>query len=350
MEKQNKDQYLDVLQIFRGIAAIMVVIHHSIGSLTYYDHLDNPFLIFIGKLGKYGVDFFFVLSGFIISYSSYYKLKQPNAFKNYVVNRVLRIYVPYLPIGILMLLLYTYIPSFSSVERSISTVTSLTLFPDGNPALSVAWTLTFEITFYILFSMMFFSKKLWNCFVAFWIAGILVFNIYFLSDSNNTYNPVIRTVFSLYNLEFLLGYFLSLLILKKIILNKNITLVLILLLTVEFLYCFYFKISYYKFFNDTQVSIIVFLTLYYYVTYYNYEIKKTALFMLIGNATYSIYLIHNPLQMIVIRLLPKSNTWPYAVFVIFFVIVISCIIGYTYYKIFEVFLLNKTKSYLLKKQ
>jgi peptidoglycan/LPS O-acetylase OafA/YrhL len=165
MEKQNKSQYLDVLQIFRGIAAVMVVIHHSTGSLKYYHHLDNPFLVFIGLLGKYGVDFFFVLSGFIISYSSYFKIKQPGAFKNYVINRVLRIYIPYLPIGIFMLLLYTYIPSFSSVDRSISTITSLTLFPDGNPALSVAWTLTFEIIFYILFSIMFFSKKLWNYFV-----------------------------------------------------------------------------------------------------------------------------------------------------------------------------------------
>lgn len=350
MERQNKSQYLDVLQIFRGIAAVMVVIHHSVGSLKYYHHLDNSFLIFIGKLGKFGVDFFFVLSGFIISYSSYFKVKQSGAFKNYVINRVLRIYIPYLPIGIFMLLLYTFIPSFSSVERSISIFTTFTLFPNGNPALSVAWTLTFEITFYILFSIMFFSKKLWNYFVSFWIVGILVFNIYFLSDQNIEYSPVIRTIFSLYNLEFLLGYFLSLLILTEIKFNKKIILGLILVLIVTFFYCNYFKISYYKFFTNTQVSVLVFLTLYYYINYHNYEIRKKAIFMLVGNATYSIYLIHNPLQMIIIRFLPKSNGLSYAVLVIFIVIIISCIVGYTYYKIFEVFLLNKTKSYLIKKQ
>jgi peptidoglycan/LPS O-acetylase OafA/YrhL len=350
MEKQNKSQYLDVLQIFRGIAAIMVVVHHSVGSLKYYHRLDNSFINIVGALGKYGVDFFFVLSGFIISYSSYFKVKQSNAFKNYVINRVLRIYIPYLPIGIFMLILYSILPSFSSVQRPISVLTSLTLFPSGSPALSVAWTLTFEIIFYILFSIIFFSRKLWNYFIVFWIISILVFNLYFIPKQNIAFNPVVRTIFSLYNLEFLLGYFLSLLILKQIRLNKYLILVLIFIVAVMFFYCSYFMISYYKFFNNTLVAIIVFFTLYYYLNYYNFEIRKKAIFMLIGNATYSIYLIHNPVQMIIIKFLPKSNAWPYGVLVILFVLLICCIVGYTYYRVFEVYVLNKTKSNLIRKQ
>lgn len=350
MEKQNTSQYLDILQIFRGVAAVMVVIHHSVGSLKYYHHLDNAFLIFIGELGKYGVDFFFVLSGFIISYSSYFKLNQPDAFKHYVINRILRIYIPYLPIGIMMLLLYTYLPGFSSVDRSISLLTSLTLFPEGSPALSVAWTLTFEMTFYILFSLMFFSKKAWNYFVVVWILTILIYNSGFLSNVTMNSNSVVRTLCSLYNLEFLLGYGLSVLIINKIKWNRNLTLGLILFLTAEFLYCYYNKITFYKFFTNTQVAFIVFLLLYYYITYHNYQIRKKAVFMLIGNATYSIYLIHNPLQMVIFRFVPKSNAWTYAVLLILFVVIISCAVGYTYYKIFEVYLLNKAKTNLIKKQ
>lgn len=63
----NSKKNLDVLQIFRGIAALMVVIHHTVG----YNHIDSLFLNFISPLGKYGVDFFFVLSNRGFSYKLY---------------------------------------------------------------------------------------------------------------------------------------------------------------------------------------------------------------------------------------------------------------------------------------
>lgn len=138
MISKSKSQYLDVLQIFRGLAALMVVLHHSIGSLKYYHKIQYPFLDYIAYLGKFGVDFFFVLSGFIITYSAYYKYNEPNAFGNYVKNRLIRIYVPYLPIGVFMLIVYTLLPGFSNSNRDISLLSSLTLIPHGNPALSVA--------------------------------------------------------------------------------------------------------------------------------------------------------------------------------------------------------------------
>ena len=140
MEEQSKNKYLDILQIFRGFAALMVVIHHAVNSLKYYHKIDYPWLNYIGKFGKLGVDFFFILSGFIISYAAYHKYNHPNSFKNYIKNRIIRVYIPYLPIGITMYLLYFFFPGFSNGNREISMFTSLTLFPKGNPALSVAWT------------------------------------------------------------------------------------------------------------------------------------------------------------------------------------------------------------------
>lgn len=53
----NKIKYIDVLQILRGIAAMMVVLHHSVGSLNYYHKINFPWLNFLGAMGKYGVDF-----------------------------------------------------------------------------------------------------------------------------------------------------------------------------------------------------------------------------------------------------------------------------------------------------
>lgn len=123
MNNNPKTKYLDILQIFRGIAALMVVLHHSIKSIQHYHEINYQFLNYIASIGKFGVDFFFVLSGFIITYSASFKYEQPDSFKRYIQNRLLRIYVPYLPIGVFMLIIYLLLPAFSNSNRDISILT-----------------------------------------------------------------------------------------------------------------------------------------------------------------------------------------------------------------------------------
>ena len=112
MDNSSKSKYLDVLQIFRGIAAIMVVLHYAIGSIKYNHKVEYPILNYIGSIGKFGVDFFFLISGFIISYAAFYKYSEPNAFSNYLKNKLIRIYTTYLPIGMFMLIAFTLLPGF----------------------------------------------------------------------------------------------------------------------------------------------------------------------------------------------------------------------------------------------
>lgn len=53
----------DILDGLRGVAALMVVIFHLSEAFSYdpvYKHLNHGFL---------AVDFFFVLSGFVVSYA-----------------------------------------------------------------------------------------------------------------------------------------------------------------------------------------------------------------------------------------------------------------------------------------
>jgi peptidoglycan/LPS O-acetylase OafA/YrhL len=114
METKSKAHYFDQIQVLRGVAAIMVVFHHSIGSLKYYHQISNPFLDLIGFVGRFGVDFFFVLSGFIITISANGKYGTSNSLKNYIINRVIRIYIPYLPIGIVMFLLCHFLSQYSN--------------------------------------------------------------------------------------------------------------------------------------------------------------------------------------------------------------------------------------------
>ena len=343
MNNKSKSQYLDVLQLFRGIAALMVVLHHSIGSLRFYHKINYPFLNYIGSIGKFGVDFFFVLSGFIITYSAFYKYNEPNSFSNYTKNRLIRIYVPYLPIGIVMLIIYMLLPSFSNGNRAISTLTSLTLIPHGNPALSVAWTLSFELCFYLLFSISFFSKKVWNYFVFVWFTSIIILNYTSFSSLQFLENPFFRILFSIYNIEFILGFLLALVIVRKIQLNLILAFLALVLSFTYFLYCTFNHLYIFEFGINLLFSIGAFLVIYIAISHYNFKIKSTSLMMLVGNATYSIYLIHNPLQMILIRLFPRITSIVSVIVALVLVLILSCGVGYGYYLVFE-----KKAIYIIK--
>jgi peptidoglycan/LPS O-acetylase OafA/YrhL len=348
MNSNSKSQYLDVLQVFRGIAALMVVLHHSIGSLRYYHKIDYPFLNYVAFIGKFGVDFFFVLSGFIITYSAFYKYNETHAFVNYVKNRLVRIYIPYFPIGIFMLVFYTLLPSFSNGNRAISVLSSLTLIPYGNQALSVAWTLSFELFFYLLFSISFFSKRVWNCFVFLWFLAIIVFNYSTFSSVSFLQIPLFRILFSTYNIEFILGFVLALLVVRKMRLNKILLFSLLILAFTFFFYCTFNHLKLFAFDANLLFAILAFLSIFTATSVSNFKIHKASVIMMVGNATYSIYLIHNPLQLILIRLFPKINSIASVIVALVVVLILSCVVGYGYYLVFEKKAIRIIKSKLIK--
>src|SRR5690242_1205496 len=120
---------LDGLQVGRAAAALAVVAHHANLASASFGGRSIPLL----DRGWAGVDFFFVLSGFIIAYSAPGKV--PTQF---LWHRFRRVSLPYLPIGIGIALAYTAMPATSLGDRSWSWLTTLTLVPiNSRPALSV---------------------------------------------------------------------------------------------------------------------------------------------------------------------------------------------------------------------
>lgn len=163
---------LEWLEAMRAVAACWVLVSHARLSVN---HFVGPLGTGRGVIanGSLGVDFFFVLSGFIIAFSSNRLLDSGRGFGDYAKARLIRIYVPYLPIGIGMLLLYMLVPNLSASDRVPSVLTSLTLFPAASPpALSVAWTLVHEMVFYALFSLIFISRRLLWGTLGIWIVLI----------------------------------------------------------------------------------------------------------------------------------------------------------------------------------
>ena len=69
--------------------------------------------------------------------------------------------------------------------------------------------------------------------------------------------------------------------------------------------------------------------------------------MIVGNASYSLYLLNNPLQSFFVRLLPKTEVQILVFLEFLLTIFICCIFSYLYYLIFEKRAISIVKSRLM---
>jgi exopolysaccharide production protein ExoZ len=198
---------LNSLQLYRGLASILVVLHHANIILDRELKQDGLFGIF--HFGWIGVDFFFVLSGFIIFYIHQSDLSQPSQFKSFVKKRCLRIYPFYwilLAIKICGSLLIERNGSFDGVNLwQFIQVVLLTPQPGTNltPFIGVAWTLTYEIFFYSIFSLLILLKpKLYVPLIIIWIVGIILNLVNILPLQGYL---LLDFIFNPRNLEFVFG-------------------------------------------------------------------------------------------------------------------------------------------------
>lgn len=107
------------LQVFRGLAAMAVVIHHAAMSTLAFIGPLPPFLASAAGYGYLGVDFFFVLSGFIIMHIHQHDACTLLAANRYLHKRFFRIFPPYLPISLSLLALYALFPGVSSAGGGV---------------------------------------------------------------------------------------------------------------------------------------------------------------------------------------------------------------------------------------
>ena len=141
------------LQVFRGIAAMLVVLYHA--SVYSQEQLGFSFLGGAFLFGHTGVDFFFVLSGFIIYYIHRADIGLPSRFRPYLKKRVLRVIPVYWIVTSIKLALIVAIPTLAkSYERDpLNLISSYLLLPQRNlPLIGAAWTLTYEALFYLFFA------------------------------------------------------------------------------------------------------------------------------------------------------------------------------------------------------
>lgn len=286
------------LQVGRGIAALLVVCSHAtLSGQSFYGEAFGGFWSF----GHIGVDFFFVLSGFIIYYAHHRDSTGLPSLRRYTRKRIVRIYAPFLPVSLVMLTAYSLVPELSQGTRDVGIIPSLLLIPTGeSPALAPAWTLMHEMLFYTVFSLWFFSKRIFVAVSVLWTVGVLA---YACGPGDNA---LLKFLLNPHNSEFVLGMVVSWLVAKGHPGNLAALVVGVLLVAAYAVGCYYVDIH--AVFGHAMLEVSYLGIAFALVVWalcgveaaWKPRFPKSLVFL--GAASYSVYLIHDP----VISLLSRA--------------------------------------------
>ena len=147
---------LEGIQILRGYAAMLVVVTHLWSAGVISSALK------FSRIGGLGVDIFFVISGFIMCYSLRDRISSNDSVE-FLKKRVFRVY----PIYLLVLtpFLVQYLNQATTPVEAPMIIGNLLLSPSFSGGaeyrmlVGPAWTLTYELFFYILFAAAMFSSR-----------------------------------------------------------------------------------------------------------------------------------------------------------------------------------------------
>lgn len=138
------------IQILRAFAAVIVVIHHALEESRGAKGTFSP--DWVATSGAAGVDIFFVISGFIMMYTSFSGTARAPSPAAFLWKRALRIYPLYWMCcaAILIAVAVGYLKNLHLDLGDI--ITSLLLLPGNHLILGVSWTLVYEVYFYVIFA------------------------------------------------------------------------------------------------------------------------------------------------------------------------------------------------------
>lgn len=164
---------MESMEGLRGLAVILVFLVHFSGlafdwiysgsgeRLVESGRCTSPSSTFtsvlacsIGNMGNIGVDLFFVLSGFLI-YGGLMRRKQP--YGEFMRRRIQRIYPTYLVVLGVYVVMALALPSQDKISRNplealVTIVINVLLLPGfiaTDAIMTVSWTLSFELFFYL---------------------------------------------------------------------------------------------------------------------------------------------------------------------------------------------------------
>lgn len=283
---------LNALQILRAFAAICVLVTH-VFQYVDFKPFGNYYLS-----GQYGVDIFFILSGFLI----YLTIKENTNGYTYARKRIFRIY----PLYIFSVFLYAIFNvgkypfdfTINSFFRNISMFPWDKSLSYDSLIVGVAWSTVYEMFFYSLFFFIIISKiSKKSIFIIipsiFIICNILYRYIFGLNDEIPVVSLLLSLGKSTHLFLFLAGCLISELFISKkipVIDKKAYTILFAIVLLVTIIMLFTIR--------NTIVSLFVCSSLFILISQFEkyYELKLNNLFVKMfvhwGDISFSIYIYH----------------------------------------------------------
>ena len=164
MTKDNQINRLNSIQALRFFAAFLVVITHisyQINERLFGKYgIANDFWV----SGQSGVDVFFVISGFVMVYTT--NVGKPHDWIKFAIRRLIRIVPLYWLATVLkILLVFVFANQVMHSENNLShIVASFAFLPHLNlsgkylPVVPAGWTLNYEMFYYFIFTVALFLK------------------------------------------------------------------------------------------------------------------------------------------------------------------------------------------------
>jgi len=265
---QNKIESIQVLRFFAAFSVMMV-------------HLP------VFEFGIWGVDIFFVISGFIMMYVT------KNNEKFFLLKRIFRIVPLYWILTLGVFVLAIFIPEVlnNTTANTAHLMKSLFFIPfDKNgtghfPILFLGWTLNFEVIFYFLFSLsLVFFKENRMIACSIFIIIFLVFNKVF-SEKNFIFETYANDIF----IEFIFG--MVLFMIWKRYKNKISTNLTNHFMCLTILLVSIFILNYYNFSRSISYGLPSLILAIYFLFFLNH-LKFPKILISLGDASYCIYLLH----------------------------------------------------------
>ena len=192
------------IQALRGFAVLGVVAFHSMSIEKKYsggDLLLPDFLL----LGQSGVDLFFVISGFVMVTVTMGRFVRDREMQRFLWGRFTRIYPTYWFYFFLTAVVYFIKPSWvnSLYGHQAELFTSFLLFPNQQPLVMVAWSLSHELWFYSIFAVLLTVKEKWLL-PSLLVWGVIVATANVFAATAN-FSAGVRVALHPYTLEFIVG-------------------------------------------------------------------------------------------------------------------------------------------------
>jgi len=211
------------VQALRALAAVMVVTYHA--TVQWHLRVSGGTGGNTWENGASGVDIFFVISGFVMALSTHGKEGGPHPARKFMAHRLVRIFPLYWIVTVAVLLkeIALHQPQFANLEVTrLATpmgyiISSLLLIPYRNslgfvaPILGVGWTLCFEMFFYYLFSVALALRIRVISFVAPVMIILSIAGIFHRASW-----PAVTVLLDPLLLEFVAGLLIGQLVIKKI--------------------------------------------------------------------------------------------------------------------------------------